>query len=331
VIGRAGDWLRREPARTTALLVVAGATATLLLAPYLLAYEALHRLTGLERTVEEVRHFAGTPVSYLITGGRLHYALWSHRLFGQSISSNFPGITALVLVALATAWPETRRDPRVQMCLAAAVGCAAVSMLPAAPFYPALHRSVPLFHAVRVPAHLGQIVLLMVAVIAGFGVAGLSRRVRPAGAWAATAVVLCLLVNVEAFSGPLELTPFTEIPPIYDVLARERGAVILELPFYPPQIFHANAIYMLNSTRHWQPMLNGYSGIRPDSYDAEFAQLADFPSVTALIALHRYGVTHVVAHTDLLGAGLVDAMTRVPSLQLIADDGVIRIYRLRDQ
>ena len=270
VLGRAGEWLRREPARMLGLLVVAGAVATLLLAPYLWAYYALHRLTGLERTVADTRLYAGSWVSYLITGSRLHFGLWSHRFFGQSESTNFPGVTALTLVALALAWPETRRDVRVRMCLIAAVGCAAVSMLPNTPIYPVLYRLIPLFRAVRVIAHLGQIVLLMLAVVAGFGVAGLARRWPHRPTWPIAAVVLCGLCNLEALRAPFTFTPFSEIPPIYDVLARERDAVVVELPFWPPRIFFANGTYLLNATRHWHPMLNGYSGFRPSSYSANY-------------------------------------------------------------
>src|SRR5206468_3242999 len=113
-----------------------------------------------------------------------------------------------------------------QMCLAAAAGCLAVSMLPRAPFYPLLHRAIPLFHAVRVPAHLGQIVLLMLAVLAGFGVAALSRRVPQERTWILAATLLVAVVNAEAWSGPLELAPFSGIPPIYDVLADQKDAVI---------------------------------------------------------------------------------------------------------
>jgi hypothetical protein len=74
--------------------------------PYLWAYYSLHRLTGVERTMEEARAFAGSWVSYLISGSRVHFGLWSRRFFGQSESPGFPGVTALVLVALALAGPK---------------------------------------------------------------------------------------------------------------------------------------------------------------------------------------------------------------------------------
>ena len=241
VLGRSREWLRRDPARVVALFAAAGAIGALIMAPYLSGYYTLHRLTGVERTVDEARKYAATTASYLFSGSRLHYGLWSHRFEEAAQSGNFPGVMALALVALAIAWPETRRDPRVQMCLAAAAGCATISVLPNAAFYPRLHRLVPLFRVIRVPAHLGQIVLLMIAVVAGFGVAGLGRRIRHRRAWAVLGGAVFFMVNVEALRAPIEFVPFSRIPPIYDRLAGERGAVVVELPFYAPRIFFANA------------------------------------------------------------------------------------------
>ena len=329
VLGRAREWLRREPARMLGLLVAASATATFLMAPYLVAYYALHRLTGLERTVNEARRYAGSWADYLSTGSRLHFALWSHGFVETAVSSNFPGLTALVLVALALAWPDTRRDVRVQMCMVAAVGCAAISMLPNTPIYPPLHRLILLFRAVREPANLGQIVLLMLAVVAGFGVAGLACRWHHTRTWPVVGVVLCGLVNLEALRAPLQYTPFSEIPPIYGVLAPQPGGVVIELPFYEPRLFFGNAVYMLNSTRHWRPMLNGYSGFRPASYDETYSAIQGFPDDASLVALHQRGVTYVVVHTGQLDASRVAAMSQVASLQPVAVDADIRIYRLR--
>ena len=266
VLGRGRDWLRRNPAKMIGLFVVAGVWATLLMAPYLLAYYQLHSLTGFERSVADAQRYAGLWTNYLSTGARVHFDLWSHRFFEGSTSSGFPGVVAIVLVGLAMTWPETRRDARVRMCLVAAIGCAAVSLAGNAPFFPLLYRAIPLFKAARVHAHLSQIVLLMVAVVAGFGVAGLGRRWRNARTWPAVAVALCALVNLEALRAPFTYTPFSEIPSIYDTLAEQPGAVIVELPFYAPHAIFANAPYMLNSTRHWRPMLNGYSGFMPNSY-----------------------------------------------------------------
>jgi hypothetical protein len=329
VAARAGDWLRKDRWRTVVWLGVAGVTAVVLLAPYLLAYGEVHRLQGFERSVDDARDAAGSWVDYLATGSRLHYELWSAPFVARTISANFPGVTAVVLVALALAWPEARGDRRVVMCLGAAVGCVVVSIVPRASFFPLLYRFIPLFWAVRVESHIGQMVLLMIAIIAGYGAAGLLRRVRAGAPRAAAALVLVALVNVEALRAPLDYTPFSRISRVYDALATERQAIVVELPFYEGRISFGNAPYMLNSTRYWRPMLNGYSGFRPPSYDETFERLRNFPDAASLQALKARGVTHVIVHGDLLAGDARAAIAGTKSLQLLAQEDSIAIYRLR--
>ncbi len=326
---RGREWLGRGRWRTAALLGLAGLAALVLLAPYLFEYAQVHRVAGFERSVDDAETYAGSWIDYLATGGRLHYALWSESFVNRAMSNNFPGVTALGLLALACSWPETRPDARLQMCLVAAAGCAAVSMLPNAPFFPALFRYVPLFRAVRVEAHLGQIVLLMIAVAAGFGMAGLLRRVPSRRARAVVVVVALALANLEALRAPLEYEPFSHIPKIYGVLARQPHAVVVELPFFDPGRFHSNAPYMLASTRHWQPMLNGYSGFRPAWYGETFDRLRNFPDDESLRALRERGVTHIVVHRDRYEEDDLQTAMRVDALHLVAEEDHIQIYSLR--
>jgi hypothetical protein len=332
ILSRVREWLRRDALKAVGGFAVAAAVAAILLGPYLLAYYWMHRVTGFERNITHAQRSAATWYDYLSTVSRLHYPLWSHRFVGRSIAPAFPGVVALVLTALALAWPETRRDSRVRMCAAAAIGCVVLSMLPRTEIFPLVYRLVPGFMAIRIVARVGQIVLLMVAVLAGFGVAGLHRRLGTARAWPVVAVVVCGLVNVEALHAT-RFRVFTEIPPIYDELARVRGAVVIELPFHPPDVFHANAGYMLNSTRHWHPMLNGYSGFQPPSYAETFNAIQGFPDAAALTALHDRGVTHIVVHADgfrgAFGVERFESIAHSPSLLRLAEDGDIQIYKLR--
>ena len=186
---------------------------------------------------------------------------------------------------------------------------------------------------VRVPAHLGQIVLLMIAVIAGFGVAGIERRWNRPRSWPAVAAILCALVNVEALRAPLGYTPFSEVPAIYGLFAGDKAAVVVELPLYSPRDWALNAKYMLNSTRHWRPMLNGYSGFRPGSYNETYDAIRGFPDDLSLVALHQRGVTHVVVHegdfSAAFGRARFDAIADIASLQPLAAEGDIHVYRLR--
>jgi hypothetical protein len=74
------------------------------------------------------------------------------------------------------------------------------------------------------------------------------------------------------------------------VLAREPGAIVAEAPFPIPQQWFLNAPYMVNSTRHWQPLLNGYSGFRPPSYERSYEAMQTFPSdeiIAGVVAARR--------------------------------------------
>jgi hypothetical protein len=119
------------------------------------------------------------------------------------------------------------------------------------------------------------------------------------------------------------------VPGVYETLAADPNAVVVEVPFPIPQQWFLNGPYMINSTKHWRPMLNGYSGFRPNSYDRSYEAAREFPKDDSLIKLHDLGVTHVIVHRQALGEGRVTAISRVQSLQEIASEGDIAIYRFR--
>jgi hypothetical protein len=319
--------------RGVLLAMLAAVTGVLMLTPYLLAYYGLHADQGFTRGVEENRAFAGSYADYLSSVSHLHYR-WSRHFFDASRSVNFPGVTVLALAIIALAAPATRRDPRVRMCAAVAAGCLLVSLAPRLPGYETIHAVVPLFWAVRVQAHIGQIVLLALAVLAGFGMARLaSARPWRKSSWIAVAGALLLAINVEVFRAPLPYRAFTGIPAIYDVLRDQERAVIVELPAYTSVAIFRNAWYQFYSTAHWHPIANGYSGFIPRHYARFAADVRDFPAEHVLQELHRRGFTHAVVHKrefiDQFGAAAFDAIVNTTSMREVAHDDDIHIYRLR--
>ena len=104
----------------------------------------------------------------------------------------------------------------------------------------------------------------------------------------------------------------------------ERRAVVVEFPLYPHRIYFLNGPYMLNSTRHWKPLVNGYSAFTPQSYYDFVDVLTDFPSPHAVGALREAGITHVVVHADRFEA----PMDRVDGLTLIERRDPISLYRV---
>jgi hypothetical protein len=80
-------------------------------------------------------------------------------------------------------------------------------------------------------------------------------------------------------------------------------------------------------------MINGYSGLMPESYEAHARALAHFPAPEAIDALRRMGVTHVWVHDRLLrdwtDNETADAVPHAPGLQFVAEDGDLRLYAVR--
>ena len=94
------------------------------------------------------------------------------------------------------------------------------------------------------------------------------------------------LVNIEALRAPFAYRGFEGVPRVYDLLAMGTGRVVLaETPFYPPHAAFENAEYVLNSTAHWRPLMNGYSGYTPASYRSFAWTFWYFPRESAVQAM----------------------------------------------
>jgi hypothetical protein len=119
--------------------------------------------------------------------------------------------------------------------------------------------------------------------------------------------------------------------PVYRVVAQLPHAVIAEFPFYQPSDFYRNADYMLASTIHWKPLLNGYSGFMPDSYRRMAEAMRRFPDPPTTDLLRMAGVTHVIIHRNRFGAGRDLLLQRVDTggeFQRVTGDEQVRLYRL---
>ena len=165
----------------------------------------------------------------------MHYQRWSRQFGATATSYMFPGFAAMALVIAAFSDPKTRRDPRIRMCAAAAIGSVVVSFAPSWPVFPVLHAIIPLFHGVRALHRIGQVTLLMVAVLAGSGVAVLGGRWPGGRVWFVAAAAILITVNGEALRAPMGFVWFDGVPKIYDVIAADPRAVVVEMPFPMPQ------------------------------------------------------------------------------------------------
>ena len=168
--------------------------------------------------------------------------------------------------------------------------------------YTALYRLFPGFDLIRVPSRLGVLTLLGLAVLAGSGFERLARRFSGARPALASLAVFLLAAEFAAF--PLEAPEYEIERPAIDrwLAGQARPFTVLELPVAKPTDavrsarFHSH--YMLHSMQHWQPIVNGYSGIIPPRHEDLFHQLAAFPDEGGVRALELLGVKYVVLHRD---------------------------------
>lgn len=330
IVVRAGEVRRPAPARVSALLAGSAAVAALLLGPFLYPYYLSQREQGLTRSLDEVALYASTWRDYLATAGRLHYAAWSHRYL-DGATALFPGVFALALAGVALVARPGLRDARIRMAAAIGVAGVALSFGPALPGYAALYRWVPILQGLRGAARFGFLALMAVAMLAGFGAAALRARWGARAWWPVLAVALFAGVNAEALRAPLSFRPFGGVPRIYHSLRDPAVRAVAEFPFFRAQDVLRNAPYVLNSTAHWKPLVNGYSGFVPRSYPAIADALRPFPGGGSAAELRRLGVTHVVVHLDAYGshaAEMASALSATAWLTLVASERDIRVYRV---
>jgi hypothetical protein len=332
LVTRTAEWWPRTR-QLAPRLAAAGVIAALVILPVYLPYRRAARDQHMVRSLDVVKDYSATPAGYLASAGRVHFSTWSGRFFKDPVDSFFPGFVILVLAGTAIAAAARRRqadgDPtraRVVMLVAIGVAGVVLSLGTATPVYGWLFTVFPPMQGLRAAARFGNLFLLAVAVLGGMGLARIRRR------WLAIALVV--LVNVESLRAPFTYQPFHGIPGLYGMLANEPGPVVVaEQPFFPRWAIFQNAPYVLASTAHWRPLMNGYSGYTPETYQRYADAFWYFPQEWAIQAMKDAGVTHVVVHPAAFHKdhqAVLPAIQNRSDFELMAigpDD--IRLYRLK--
>lgn len=204
--------------------------------------------------------------------------------------------------------------------------------------YTTLYRLLPGFDLIRVPSRLMVLTLLALAVLAAMGLDRLLGRLEGARRVAVGAGVVVLLVG-EFAAFPLQAPLYTiDIPAIDRALAaRPRPFSVVELPVADPanatQSARLNSHYMLHSMIHWQPLVNGYSGIAPPRHERLFRILTAFPDTASLRELEALGVRYAVLHREFYPEAewqrLAERTAAFPArLRLEAETSDGRLYSL---
>jgi hypothetical protein len=243
---------------------------------------------------------------------------------------------------------------------------------PPAGLYTVLYRVVPLFTFLRAPSRFGLLVAFVLSIFAAVALARIlsmagstlpplkrrrsagqppPRLRRPTGASAkvgalakaedpalhrrsrlvpaAFAMVAIAELNVIPFPWERALTVSTN----YRVLASMPRAVVAEFPFYGERIaFPLHAQYMVLSTTHWMPLVNGYSDYIPQDFREAAVVLDSFPSTDTFKILEKRRVRYVGIHWDMYGPRAEEVRSKLKDftrhLRLLASDDTMSLYEV---
>jgi hypothetical protein len=334
-----GLW--RSPRYWTA--IATGAAVSLgLVVPFFLPYLAIQGETGFTRTLDDARMYAATWRSYLASSAAAHrWMLTLIRDWGGEVL--FPGFAAVLLAGYGAVAVWRRRavsgavGPARDREMALLYGSALVlsfwaTLGPRAGLYTVFYKAIPVFSFLRAPGRMGLVVMLCLAVLAAYGLRALRGHFGARAALVGALTVAAALIELAQIP-----FPWREAAPIsrsYDVLTNAPRGSLAEFPFYERRIdYYIHTRYMLNSTRHWMPLVNGYSDHIPLDFRPLAVRLASFPSRDAFQALRERRVRYIAIHRDRYGAEAASDVERrlqefQPHLKLLADDSVVLVYEV---
>jgi hypothetical protein len=267
------------------------------------------------RGSEETILYSAPVESFLATSS------WN-RVYGEATdafrtagpNNLFPGLVVpgLVLAGALAVRRRGERPSREAWALAALIAAAAlVALGPRVRAFGGdlgpgpwalLRDTLPLFQMIRVTSRAGIFLALPLVMLAALGL----EKLKPGRAALAT---LGLLALAETVIVPIPMPEWSKIidtrrepPPVYRWLADQPGRdPVVHLPMLDVYglerrpAFH-ESIYMVYSTLHWKPLVNGYAGIEPRRYVQLRELLRSFPSPESLGALRAAGTRYVVVH-----------------------------------
>jgi 4-amino-4-deoxy-L-arabinose transferase-like glycosyltransferase len=318
-------------------------TSIALVFPFFLPYAELQRETGFHRSLADAVGWSAYFRSYLASAAHAHsWMLGFIRDWHGEVL--FPGFVAVGLALVGVYAALERREPdardrsveslRETLAYYAVAGVLAfwASLGPRAGLYTLLYETIPVFSLLRAPGRTGIIVTLACAVIAAAGVRRLRRR--PPARSTAVGIACCTVALLDLNGIPIDWRQSPPIPQPYSLLAQMPRGPVAEFPFYERRIdFHIHTIYLLNSTVHWFPLLNGYSDYIPPDFRELAVTLASFPSPESFAAMKQRRTRYIVIHRELYGrevAPVIEERLRsfLEYLRPVADDGRVAIYEI---
>lgn len=318
-------------------LAVAGVITLAAVWPFVSPYRALA-----PPPIREVRSLSADASSYLMPAAQTWPGIAWLKFVGRGPGPMFGektmslGWIALALAFLGIGW--TMRDLRSRKVWPYAVLAIFALLLSFGPSSSSvslysLVAQVPGLSGFRAPARFGLLVLLGVAVFAAIGVDAL-LALRPRVRLAIAALVLPLMLSewfVIGFPGKRP-QPFGT-PEVYRTPVVASAHAIVSLPDFrgDPHWFWETD-YLLYSTAHWRPIVNGYGRWEPPSHAHDISYMSAFPGPNNAKAMKALGVDVLVLHAWRYPDGAADILRVAqasPQYELAWHEGQDYAFRVK--
>lgn len=295
---------RWKDPRYWAAFAAAAAVCLGLTLPLFLPYLEMQEATGFARTLNDSRTYAANAGAWLASSAWAH-AWWYPYLLPPNFREEpsevlFPGILVTVL-GVWGAWIGIRKlrdriaPDVVWFYVATAIIAFWTTLGPKAGLYTAFYYAIPVFSFLRAPSRAGIVVTLCLVVLASLAMTRLIKGRRVVFA------ILMLLAVGDLFRAPLRMRQARKPAEAHLMLSRLPKGPVIELPYwYERSAYPRHAEYMLLSTYHWQPMINGYSDHIPQDFRDTALALNSFPSQESFAILKELGARYAMFHLNLM-------------------------------
>jgi hypothetical protein len=153
------------------------------------------------------------------------------------------------------------------------------------------------------------VVILAVAVLAGFGLKYLLRRFNNQKAKTIITIICCCLVLFEFWNWPpYKVIDLSKVPDVYYWLKNQPGD--FAIAEYPLDTEGANELYKFYQTKHEKKIINGTT---PGTYANRIANtIVNLSKPRTAEVLKWMGVKYVIVHRDdYLKSELIDQLTEL--------------------
>jgi hypothetical protein len=319
-------------------LFISAILIAIIVFPFFIPYLQVQQQMGFERKVTESEPFSASLKLYTevspqnVLYGNLLAPRPQIMIGGYPLDNLFPGIIAVVLAILGIATSKDRERWFYFLLFAFAFLLSLGPRLYLAPNnatdltlpYRWLYDVFPLMKALRAPVRFDAVVMLGLAVLAGFGVGRVASGEWRIANYKLRFTFYILLVPLIAFeylafpAANITTVPvWNEIPEYVRWLNAQPPGVVLELPMIasdPTQPLDLTTQYF--STYHWHPTPDGYSGFNPGKRGEIAYEMQSFPNERSISLLQALDVQYVITQNSIPSGELV---------QKFKDDFVYRI------